>query len=246
MAADNFSATAKIRTSLNPFFGLFMLVSFCQLANTGCKKQSSHQHIVGNMTQQKNNLQDTTLTDTFQDYTNRTIWQKPDLVMRKMGDISQKVIADIGSGTGYFAFRLAVRARKVIAIDIDQEVLDTLQRYIPKLPEPFRKHIETRLAKTDNPMLRPGEADIVIIINTIAYIPNLQSYLTTLRKGMKRGAEIMIVDYKMKRLPISAPPRSERIYLDVLEDTLEKAGFKLTQSDDTSLDYQYILKALNP
>lgn len=246
MAAENLPAKAKFRTSLHRFSGLLMLVFICELAITGCKKQSSHQHIVGDEPQLKDYLQDTTLTDTFQDYTNRTIWQKPDLVMRKMGDISQKVIADIGSGTGYFAFRLAVKAKKVIAIDIDQDVLDTIQRYITKLPEPYRNHIETRLAEADNPMLSPGEADIVIIINTIAYIPNLQAYLTTLRKGMKKGAEIMIVDYKMKRLPISAPPRSERIYLDVLEDMLEKSGFKLTQSDDTSLDYQYILKALNP
>jgi ubiquinone/menaquinone biosynthesis C-methylase UbiE len=195
---------------------------------------------------QKKEVQDTALTGAFQDYTNRTIWQKPDVVMRKMGDLSQKVVADIGAGTGYFAFRLALKAKKVIAIDIDQDALDTIQRYIPKLPEAYRNRIETRLAKANNPMLQPEEADMVVIINTIAYISDLQAYLNTLRSGMKKGAEIMIVDYKMKRLPISAPPRSERVYLDVVEDMVEKAGFRLTQSDDTSLDYQYILKAVNP
>lgn len=246
MAAVTLSAIAKLRISLNPLSTLFILLVLCGLTITGCKEKTSHQHVVGNEPREKNDSRDTTLTDAFQDQSNRTIWQKPELVMRKMGDISQKVIADIGSGTGYFAFRLALKAKKVIAIDIDQDALDTIQRYIPKLPEPYRNHIETRLAKADNPMLSPGEADIVVIINTIAYIPDLQTYLTTLRMGMKKGAEIMIVDYKMKRLPISAPPRSERIYLDVLEDMLEKAGFKLTQTDDTSLDYQYILKAVNP
>ena len=218
----------------------------CGIINSGCKESSTHQHFVQDSPPEKTETKDTTFTDAVQDQSNRTIWQKPDLVMRKMGDISQKVIADIGAGTGYFAFRLALKAKKVIAIDIDPDALDTIQRYIPKLPEPYRNHIETRLANADNPMLSPGEADIVIIINTIAYIPDLQTYLMTLKKGMKKGAEIMIVDYKMKRLPISAPPRTERIYLDVLEDMLEKAGFKLTQSDDTSLDYQYILKAVNP
>ncbi|MBK7700716.1 MAG: hypothetical protein IPJ39_19310 [Saprospiraceae bacterium] len=47
----------------------------------------------------------------------------------------------------------------------------------------------------------------------------------------------------MKKLPINAPPKDERIYLDKLEDILESAGYQIAQSDDTSLDYQYILTA---
>ncbi|MBK8515652.1 MAG: hypothetical protein IPL55_04980 [Saprospiraceae bacterium] len=53
----------------------------------------------------------------------------------------------------------------------------------------------------------------------------------------------MIIDYKMKRLPINAPPKSERIYLDKLEDMLISAGYKILDTDDTSLDYQYIIIA---
>lgn len=53
----------------------------------------------------------------------------------------------------------------------------------------------------------------------------------------------MIIDYKMKRLPINSPPKSERVYLDHLEDVLIDAGYKLLKVDDTSLDYQYIIKA---
>ena len=53
----------------------------------------------------------------------------------------------------------------------------------------------------------------------------------------------MIIDYKMKRLPINAPPKEERVYLDQLEDMLIKAGYKVFQTDDTSLDYQYIIQA---
>ena len=53
----------------------------------------------------------------------RAIWQKPGLVIEKLGDISDKVIADIGAGTGYFSFRLAPRAKKVIAIEIDEALI---------------------------------------------------------------------------------------------------------------------------
>jgi hypothetical protein len=53
----------------------------------------------------------------------------------------------------------------------------------------------------------------------------------------------MIIDYKITRLPINAPPKALRLYLDKLEDMLIGAGFELIGSDDTSLDYQYIVQA---
>lgn len=176
----------------------------------------------------------------------RTLWQKPDAVIGKLGDLSQKTVADIGAGTGYFSFRLALISKKVIAVDIDSSALQTIQSFIPKLPLPYRNRLETRLALPDNPNLAPGEADVVVIINTVAYIPALANYLKTLKKGLKKGGILMIVDYKMKKLFIPAPPKSERIYLDVVEDMLEEAGYSSIQSDDTTLDYQYIIKAINP
>lgn len=65
------------------------------------------------------------------------MWQKPDLVLNTLGNLENKVVADIGAGTGYFSFRLAMRAKKVIAIDIDKDVLDTIGQYTARLPEPL-------------------------------------------------------------------------------------------------------------
>lgn len=173
----------------------------------------------------------------------RTVWQKPAAVISKLGNISEKVVVDIGAGTGYFSFRLAFHASKVIAVDIDTNALQTISSYIPKLPAKYQGRVETRLAESNDPNLRDEEADAVVIINTAAYIPGLQKYLATVKNGLKKGGIIMIVDYKMKRLPIPAPPKSERIYLDIVEDMLEKAGYTNIQTDDTTLDYQYIVKA---
>jgi 2-polyprenyl-3-methyl-5-hydroxy-6-metoxy-1,4-benzoquinol methylase len=175
----------------------------------------------------------------------RAIWQKPGLVIEKLGDVSNKVIADIGAGTGYFSLKLAPKSSKVIAIEIDTQLIrkiDSLKQY---LPVDVRNNLETRLTQPDYPNLKDGEADIVLIINTIAYLPDTENYIKTLKKGLKKGGRIMIIDYKMKKLPINAPPKTERIYLDVLEDMLIKSGYSLIQSDDTSLEYQYIIIAQN-
>lgn len=173
----------------------------------------------------------------------RAIWQKPGLVIEKLGDISDKVIADIGAGTGYFALRLAPRAEKVIAIEIEPAFIKYLDSLRLGLPENQQSKLETRLAKINDPLLKPEEADIILIINTIAYIDKLDEYLKTVKKGLKKNGRLIIIDYKMKKLPINAPPKDERIYLDKLEEILEGAGYQIAQSDDTSLDYQYILTA---
>jgi ubiquinone/menaquinone biosynthesis C-methylase UbiE len=175
----------------------------------------------------------------------RAIWQKPGLVIEKLGNVSDKTIADIGAGTGYFSLKLAPKSKKVIAIEIDTHLIkkiDSLKQFLPS--EAINK-LETRLAQPENPNLNDDEVDIILIINTIAYIPNPEKYIRTIKKGLKKGGKIMIIDYKMKKLPINAPPKSERIYLDVLEDMFIQSGYTLIQSDDTSLEYQFIIIAQN-
>ncbi len=175
----------------------------------------------------------------------RAIWQKPGLVIAKLGNLSDKVVADIGAGTGYFSFRLSSKAQKVVAIEIDPRLLQYIDSTKQKLSDAYSSRIETRLASPDNPKLYDNEADVVLIINTVAYIENKEDYFRTIKKGLKPGGRIMIIDYKMKRLPINAPPKSERIYLDVVEDMLINAGYEIEETDDTSLDYQYIIIAKN-
>ncbi len=181
--------------------------------------------------------------DDNQSSVGRAIWQKPGLVIERMGDISDKVIADIGAGTGYFSLKLAYKAQKVIAIEIDQSLLDFIDSTKLRLPEMYQAKIETRLALPNDPKIKENEVDIILVINTIAYIHNLPSYLANLKKTLKPGGKLMIIDYKMKRLPIQAPPKTERIYLDQLEELLLNGGYKQIQADDTSLDYQYIIEA---
>lgn len=176
---------------------------------------------------------------------NRHLWQKPQIVIEKMGDISDKVVADLGAGLGYFAFRLTPLAKKVIAIEVDTQMINFIEANKSKyLGKDFDK-LECRLAQPNNPNIRDDEIDVLLIINTIAYLPELKSYLKLVQKALKPEGLLMIVDYKMKKIPITAPPREERLYLDQLEILLESTGFTIVESDDTSLEYQYIIQAKN-
>ncbi len=222
---------------LNIIFHLFLIISFAISCKPEKKSENYHQtsnNEIGNKE---------VLIINKDENKNREKWQKPETVIALMGDLKGKSVADIGAGTGYFTFRIAMKAQKVIAIDIEKEYLDVLENLKEKLPEEIQSRIETRLAKTNDPLLKSGEVDLVVIINTFSFIDNKKQYLETVKNDIKKGGKIFIVDFKMKNLPIDAPDVKDRLPVNKLEDLLNSAGYKNIQTDDTTLDYQYIVVA---
>lgn len=176
------------------------------------------------------------------DYENkdRSIWQKPNLVISLLGDIQDKTVADIGAGTGYFAFRMVPKAKKVIGIDIDPRFIAFLDSMKVRLPETYRSHFESRLAKANDPLLKPGEADAAILVNTYGYIDHRADYLRTLYKGLSTGGRVLIVDFKKNNLPVG-PSDQYKVALGEVQRDLISAGFDIEKVDKEALDYQYIV-----
>ena len=177
---------------------------------------------------------------------NPTIWHSPKLLIQKLGNLNNKIVANIGAGPyGYFSFEIADEAKKVIAIDIDEEAIqfiDSLRSIL--LPTAIQDRLETRLVKPDNPKLRFEEVDIVTIRETYAYLPDRINYLKNLKRGIKDSGKLLIVDFKMRQLPKGIGPlQSEKVPLFQVELDLEEAGYKVTMVDDQSLAYQYIILA---
>jgi SAM-dependent methyltransferase len=186
------------------------------------------------------------IDDLLADYESkdRLIWQKPDMIITRLGDLSQQTVVDLGAGSGFFAFRLVPKAKKVIALDIDQRFITFMDSAKQEIPADMRARFESRLVETDNPKLKPNEANAVIIVNTYMYIENRVDYLQKLKTGIAKGGKILIVDYKEKNIPVG-PPVNIKVALSTVERELKQAGFKQIISDDTSLDYQYIVTAVH-
>lgn len=175
----------------------------------------------------------------------RGIWQKPEMVISLLGDLKGKTVADIGAGTGYFTFRLVPRAEKVIGIDIDRRFVQFLDSMKVRLPVAYRNRFEARLGKPDDPLLRPAEADAVMIVNTYGYIENRIQYLKTLIKGIQPGGQLLIIDFKKNNLPVG-PAEVFKVSLGQVEKELITAGFTIAKIDKDALDYQYIVIAEKP
>ncbi|MBK7871847.1 MAG: class I SAM-dependent methyltransferase [Saprospiraceae bacterium] len=236
-----------MKQSITTYLLLFMLMISLLNCQNEPKNDNSDQAIstVQPNTDTDENADNPRTPGIAEDYTNtnRVIWQKPDMIIDLLGDVSDKTVADIGAGTGFFALRIAPRAKKVIAIDIDErfvEYLDSVKQL--ELPENLQPKLEARLADPNDPHLQAEEADAVIIVNTFMYIENKVEYLKILQKGMSKGAKLLIVDFKKKRSPLG-PPSEIRMPIHVVEEALYEAGFRNIETNDTVLDYQYIVTA---
>lgn len=172
----------------------------------------------------------------------RHIWQKPDFVVSRFGEVSGKTVADLGAGSGYFAYRFLKKGARVIAIDIDDNMIELMKEEITFFPDSLQSSFETRLAIPADPRLKTNEIDFLFVSNTYPYIENRVDYFKRLIPAFKEGGKILIVDFKKKHTPIG-PPLADRLALGDVENELAEAGYNIEISDDTSLSFQYMIVA---
>lgn len=211
---------------------------------TACKKEPKQHAVINPSVDSLIHFIQDSLEQYRLNQQDRTIWQKPYEIIEMLGPLEDKVIADIGAGSGYFSFKFIHKAKKVIAIDIEKELIDLMNDEKKYYKQELQNRFEARLTKPNDPGLEDQEADIIFMSNTYCYIENRIPYLQMLRHKLKEGGRIMIVDFKKKITPIG-PTLDSRLGQGDVENELIKAGFNIIISDDTSLQYQYIVIARN-
>ena len=167
----------------------------------------------------------------------RAKWQQPQKLAEYMNLGADQVVADIGAGTGYLSFPIAQRAKKVIAIDIDQRFLDYINEHNDQ-----QLNVETRLSEQDDPLLAAHEVDKALMVNVAHHLDKRGKYFNKVRNGLKLGGEFYIVDFKVGDLPVG-PPAKYKLTANEIRRNLALAGFLNIEVDSNALQYQYIFKA---
>ncbi|HSF04702.1 MAG TPA: class I SAM-dependent methyltransferase [Methylomirabilota bacterium] len=166
----------------------------------------------------------------------RDAWQKPDDVIRALALAPNAVVADIGSGTGYFAVRLARAAPQGHVYGVDTE--PDMVRY---LAERSRREGLANLtpvaAAPDDPRL-PRAVDLVLTVNTYHHIAERPAYFSRLRQALRPGGRLAIIDFQPDA-PTGPPPQA-RIPAAVVKEELGRGGYDVV-TEHTFLPYQYFL-----
>lgn len=158
----------------------------------------------------------------------RDAWQMPDRVIATLALKPGDVVADIGSGTGYFSVRLAksAAAPKVYGADIEPEMVRYLRDRAAK--EGLRNVIAIQ-ASAVSPNL-PEPVDLVLIVDTYHHIGDREAYFRNLAKSLKPGGRVAIVDFK----PDSpeGPPPEFRFPPEKFKAEMSQAGYRLAAQYD--------------
>jgi len=171
----------------------------------------------------------------------RAAWQKPDEVVAALGDLAGKTVMDIGSGTGYFSFRLAAAGAKVICGDVDERFLEHIAARKAELGLSDAQ-MELRKLPYDSSRLAPGEADLVLIVDTYHHIEDRVDYFSEVKAGLKPGGRLVVVDFFKRDVPVG-PPVGMKLDEQTIVDELRRAGFQQFEIDGDLLPYQYIISA---
>jgi len=165
--------------------------------------------------------------------------QKPDEVIAALDLKSGETLADIGAGSGYFSFRLARKVGdtgRVYAVDINSDMILFMNRNIR---DKKIKNVVTILSAPDDPLLADASINRFFICNTWHHVQNRPRYMALMKKMLKPGGQVIILDYKKKQLPVGPPPEMKRAKKEVIAE-MEAGGFKLAKDHDF-LPYQYFL-----
>jgi ubiquinone/menaquinone biosynthesis C-methylase UbiE len=199
---------------------------------------SEHKHGQANANMNQNSFDD--LVVRFENK-ERDTWQKPAEVLALLGDVQGKTVMDIGSGTGYFSFRLLEAGARVICADVDDRFLGYIGERMKRDQVP-NDRMELRKVPYDSSLLKPAEADVVLIVDTYHHIENRLDYFTEVRQGLKPGGKLVVVDFKKMEIP-EGPPVAMKLSEDEVVAELVRAGYSNFSIDRDLLPYQYIIQA---
>jgi predicted methyltransferase len=150
--------------------------------------------------------------------------ENPDLAMRLMRVQRGSTVADLGAGSGYFTTRLAraVGATgKVYAVDIQQGMLDLLQKAIVR---ERLTNVVPVLGATADPKLPPESLDLVLMVDVYHEFSQPQTMLQHIRTALKPGGRLVLLEYRAEDPDVPILPEHKMTKAQVKLE-LEHEGF---------------------
>ncbi len=148
------------------------------------------------------------------------------------------VVADIGVGSGYYAFRLApkVPKGKVLGVDIQPEMLEFLSARAKELKV---TNVEGRLGKVDDVGLPEASIDAALMVDAYHEFSHPAEMLASLRKALRPKGRVYLLEFRAEDpdVPIKALHKMSQAQA---RKEFEACGFRFVESRP-GLPWQHLL-----
>ena len=136
------------------------------------------------------------------------------------------VIADLGAGEGLLSELLARRAKRVIAVDNSEQIVEF---GVEKARKNGIKNLEFRLGLIDDPPIEPNTVDLVILSQALHHAEDPPLTLKGAHRILRSGGQLMVLDLLAHKFDQARELYGDR-WLGFTEGDLhlwmENAGFK--------------------
>ena len=121
--------------------------------------------------------------------------ERPDLLVDALDLAPDAVVADLGAGTGYFAFRLAplVPTGTVIAVDIQREMLQIIEG---RAEVEGATNVRTVHGTLTDPGLDPESVDLTLVVDSYHEFSHPREMLDAILRATRPGGELALVEYR--------------------------------------------------
>ena len=164
--------------------------------------------------------------------------ERPSLLILKLGLKPADVVADIGAGTGYFAFRMAplVPKGKVLAVDIQPEMLAIVR---DKAQRNGIANVQPVLGKEDDPALAPGSVDLVLMVDVYHEFSRPCEMMRAVVQALRPGGRVALVEYRAEDPSVPIKPLHKMSRAQA-EKEMAAVGLKLQRTFD-GLPWQHLM-----
>lgn len=133
--------------------------------------------------------------------------QPAEEIVQRMDPSPGEVAADLGCGPGYVTVPLARRVGRVYGVDAQQAMLDALMENVPA---DLKGKVVPVLGELPRIPLEDHSIDRAVVVNVVHEIENLAQFNIELRRSLKEGGRLSIVDFPKWETSFG-PPLSERM-----------------------------------
>jgi SAM-dependent methyltransferase len=128
--------------------------------------------------------------------TERMNEERPDLVLNALDLKPGMTVADIGAGTGYYAWRIAQRigaAGTVYAVDVQPEMIKALERQMSRRGAANVKAVTGTPA---NPKLPRNSLDLALMVDVYHEFEQPYEMLAAIVAALKPGGRVAFVEFR--------------------------------------------------
>jgi len=165
--------------------------------------------------------------------------EQPDRMIELLRLRPGMVVADIGAGVGYHTWRMAPRVvpgGRVIATDIQPEMLEELQRHVRARG---LRNVTTALSGDARAGLPARTVDLALMVDVYHELSEPERFLADVRRALKPEGRLVLVEFRAEdpKVPIKA---EHKMTVAQIVGELAAAGFCLVRREE-SLPWQHLM-----